>query len=146
VDLISSSNKLGIQYSNFFPFILKKNREFNQLELNYIKVSSNLLEYISKFPSFRIEDNSIGILEIDLEYRFLQKQFKEFPENYMLIILKPENKIIIISNCEKLKANIVLNQLVQHYGGKGGGSPFSAQGALESTPKDIPSLRKVLLN
>lgn len=146
VDLISSSNLLGILYSDFFPFIDKQNRDYNQLELSFIKAASNLLEYISKFPNFKIEECNIGILKIDLEYRFLQKQFKGFPENYVLMILKPENKIIIISNCERLKANEVLNQLIQHYGGKGGGSPFSAQGALETTPEDIPSLRKALFN
>ena len=144
VDLISSSDVLDIQYSNFFPFILKQNKEYDQLELSYNKVASNLLNYISKYPSFRIEDCSIGILEIDLEYRFLQKQFKDFPEDYMLMIIKPQNKIIIISNCKKLKANEVLNHLTQNYGGKGGGSPYSAQGALDNIPEDIPTLIKYL--
>lgn len=142
VDLISSSEELGIQYSNFFPFIYKQNRRYYQLELSYIRVASNLLEYISKYPSFRLKDCKIGILEIDLEYRYLQKQFKNFPENYLLLIIKPENKVIIISNCKTLKANVLLNHLVKHNGGKGGGSPYSAQGVLDSIPEDIPSLVK----
>ena len=144
VDLISSSDMLGIQYSNFFPFIQKQYREYNQLELNYIKVASNLLDYISKYPNIQIKNCKIGILEIDLEYRVLQKQFKDFPENYMLMILKPQNKVIIISNCEKFKANDVLNHFIQQYGGKGGGSSYSAQGALDIIPEDIASQIKTL--
>jgi len=141
-DVVSLSNMLEIQYKKLLPFIHKQNREYGRLEQDFIKAASKLLDYISKYPNYRLKECKIGILEIDLEYRFLQKQFKEFPENYMLIILKSENKIIIISNCEKLKANEVLNHLIQSYGGKGGGSPFSAQGALESTPEDITSLIK----
>jgi len=144
VDLISSANKLGIQYSKLLPFILKQNREFNELKISYMKIASNLLDYISNYPSFRIQDCSIGILEIDLEYRYLQKQFKVFPENYILMIIKSQNKIIIISNCEKLKANEVLNYLTQNYGGKGGGSPYSAQGVLDNIPENIPTLIKSL--
>ncbi|TFG02441.1 MAG: hypothetical protein EU542_05005 [Promethearchaeota archaeon] len=142
IDVVSLSNMLEIQYKKLFPFIHKQNREYGHLEQDFIKAASKLLDYISKYPNYRLKECKIGILEIDLEYRFLQKQFKEFPENYMLIILKSENKIIIISNCEKLKANEFLNHLIQSYGGKGGGSPFSAQGALESTPEDITSLIK----
>jgi Ser-tRNA(Ala) deacylase AlaX len=142
IDVVSLSNMLEIQYKSLLPFIHKQNREYGHLEQDFIKAASKLLDYISKYPNYRLKECKIGILEIDLEYRFLQKQFKEFPENYMLIILKSENKIIIISNCEKLKANEVLNHLIQSYGGKGGGSPFSAQGALESTPEDITSLIK----
>ncbi|MFW9930807.1 MAG: hypothetical protein ACFFD1_15570, partial [Candidatus Thorarchaeota archaeon] len=140
VNLISSSEELGVQYSNFFPFIHKQIRENDLLELSYVKVASNLLEYISKYPSFRLMDCNVGVLEIDLDYRYLQKQFKNFPENYMLLIIRPENKIIIISNCKILKANEVLNHLIKHNGGKGGGSPYSAQGVLDSIPEDIPSL------
>jgi alanyl-tRNA synthetase len=142
IDVVSLSNMLEIQYRSLLPFIHKQNREYGHLEQDFIKAASKLLDYISKYPNYRLKECKIGILEIDLEYRFLQKQFKEFPENYMLIILKSENKIIIISNCEKLKANEVLNHLIQSYGGKGGGSSFSAQGALESTPEDITSLIK----
>lgn len=144
VDLISSSEELGVQYSNFFPFIYKQIRHYNQLELSYNRVASNLLEYISQYPSFRLMDCNIGVLEIDLEYRYLQKQFKNFPESYMLLIIRPENKVIIISNCKTLKSNEVLNHLIKHNGGKGGGSPYSAQGVLDSIPKDIPSLVKRL--
>ncbi|MEJ2293302.1 MAG: hypothetical protein P8Y23_00860, partial [Candidatus Lokiarchaeota archaeon] len=145
VDLISSSEELGIQYSNFFPFIHRQNKRYNKLELSYIKVASNLLEYISKYPSFHLLDCKIGVLEMDLEYRYLQKQFKNFPENYILLIVKPENKVIIISNCKSFKANEVLNHLIKHNGGKGGGSPYSAQGVLDNIPEDIPSLLKTLV-
>lgn len=144
IDLISSSNLLGISYSDFFQAIQRQNREYNELGQSYIKVASNLIDYISKYPSLQIKDWSIGVLELDVEFKFLQKQFKEFPENYTLIILKPENKVIIISNSEKIKANEVMNYLIQRYGGKGGGSPYSAQGTLDSIPEDIPSLIKTL--
>ena len=144
VDLIASSNLLGFPYSDFFSIIHKQSSEFNQLELNYLKVASDLLDFISKFPNFQIKECNIGILEIDLDYRVLQKQFKTFPKNYVIIVLKPESKIIIISNCEKIKANEVLDHFIQTCGGRGGGSPFSAQGALDNVPEDIPALVKAL--
>jgi hypothetical protein len=62
----------------------------------------------------------------------------------MLMIIKSHNKIIIISNCEKLKANEVFDYLTRNYGGKGGGSPYSAQGTLDCIPEDIPTLIKSL--
>jgi Ser-tRNA(Ala) deacylase AlaX len=144
IDLISSSALLGISYSDFFPTIERQNRDYNELGQNYIKAASNLLDYISNYPNLQVKDCSFGVLELDVEFKYLQKQFKEFPEKYALIILKPENKVIIISNSEKIKANDLLNHLIQHYGGKGGGSPYSAQGALDSIPVDIPSLIKTL--
>ncbi len=144
VDLISSSNLLGIPSSDFFLTIERQNREYNELGQSYIKLAANLLDYVSKYPNFRVKELSIGVLELDVEFKFLQKQFKEFPENYILVILKPENKVIIISNNKKVKANEVLNYLIQRYGGKGGGSPYSAQGALDSIPEDIASQIKTL--
>ena len=79
----------------------------------------------------------IGCIRMDFDYKIIQKSFKDFPEDYLLIILEEKNKIRILSNTEKASANEVLQKLLKKFGGKGGGSPFSAQATLSDEPKDI---------
>ncbi len=146
VDVLSYSNLLRIQIADLFSHLKKQHEKNEVLEQNYIKFAEMLLQQIAHHPHFLIKNTKVSILELDLDYKFLQKHFKEFPEEYVLIITKKGNKIIIISNSREIKANEVMDYLLKHYGGKGGGSPYSAQGTLERTPADILSEIKALFS
>jgi alanyl-tRNA synthetase len=74
---------------------------------------------------------------MDFHYKNIQKSFKDFPKDYLLLILEEKNKIRILSNTEKASANEVLQKLMKKFGGKGGGSSFSAQATLRDEPKDV---------
>jgi len=106
------------------------------LQQNYINLANIALEFVSLYPVTIIKNVKVGFLELNLEYRVIQKQFKEFPVDYLLIIKQENNKILILSNTEKVKANKVLETLLKRYGGKGGGNPHSAQGTLNEEPED----------
>ena len=63
-------------------------------------------------------------ISIDKEYEELVNQFED-------------NKIRILSPNEIVNSNNLLQQLIQKFGGKGGGNPKSSQGFLRNIPKNL---------
>jgi len=104
---------------------------------NYEILANTVLQLVSQNPKKILNEVKIGCIRMDFNYKKIQKSFKDFPKNYILIILEEKTKIRILSNTEKASANEVLQKLLKKFGGKGGGSPFSAQATLRDEPKDI---------
>ncbi len=107
------------------------------VQRNYEILAISVLQLVSQNPKKILNDVKIGCIRMDFDYKIIQKSFKDFPEDFLLIILEEKNKIRILSNTEKASANEVLQKLLKKFGGKGGGSPFSAQATLSDEPKDI---------
>jgi len=107
------------------------------VQRNYEILAISVLQLVSQNPKKILNDVKIGCIRLDFDYKIIQKSFKDFPEDYLLIILEEKNKIRILSNTEKASANEVLQKLLKKFGGKGGGNPFSAQATLSDEPKDI---------
>ena len=107
------------------------------VQRNYEILSNTVLQLVSQNPKKILNDVKIGCIRMDFDYKNIQKSFKDFPEDYLLIILEEKNKIRILSNTEKASANEVLQKVLKKFGGKGGGSSFSAQATLRDEPKDI---------
>jgi len=104
---------------------------------NYEILAITVLQFVSQKPNKILNDLKIGCIRMDFDYKNIQKSFKDFPKDFLLLILEEKNKIRILSNTEKASANEVLQKLLKKFGGKGGGSPFSAQATLRDEPKDI---------
>ena len=107
------------------------------VQRNYEILANTVLQIVSQNPNKILDDVKIGCIRMDFDYKNIQKSFKEFPKDYLLLILEEKNKIRILSNTEKANANEVLQKLLKKFGGKGGGSRFSAQATLRDEPKDI---------
>ena len=107
------------------------------IQQNYEILANTVLKLISQNPEKLPNNVKIGCIRMDFDYKNIQKAFKDFPEDYLLIILEEKNKIRILSNTEKAKANEILDKVLKKFGGKGGGSPFSAQATLLEEPKNI---------
>jgi len=107
------------------------------VQWNYEILAISVLQLVSQNPKKILNDVKIGCIRMDFDYKIIQKSFKDFPEDYLLIILEEKNKIRILSNTEKASANEVLQNVLKKFGGKGGGSPFSAQATLREEPKDV---------
>jgi len=107
------------------------------IQQNYEILASTVLKLVSQNPKKILNNVKIGVIRMDYDYKNIQKAFKEFPKDYLLLILEENNKIRILSNTEKARANDVLQKLLKKFGGKGGGSPFSAQATLRDELKDI---------
>ena len=107
------------------------------VQRNYETLANTVLQLVSQNPNKILKDVKIGCIRMDFHYKNIQKSFKDFPKDYLLLILEEKNKIRILSNTEKASANEVLQKLLKKFGGKGGGSPFSAQATLRDEPKDI---------
>jgi len=107
------------------------------IQQNYENLANTVLQLVSQNPQKILNDVKIGCIRMDFDYKNIQKAFKDFPKDYLLLILEEKNKIRILSNTEKASANEVLQKLLKKFGGKGGGSPFSAQATLRDEPKDI---------
>jgi len=107
------------------------------VQRNYEILSITVLQLVSQNPKKILNNVKIGCIRMDFDYKTIQKSFKEFPKDYLLLILEENNKIRILSNTEKASANDVLQKLLKKFGGKGGGSPFSAQATLRDEIKDI---------
>jgi len=107
------------------------------VQRNYEILANTILQLVSQNPNKILNDVKIGCIRMDFDYKNIQKSFKGFPKDFLLLILEEKNKIRILSNTEKASANEVLQKLLKKFGGKGGGSPFSAQATLRDKPKDI---------
>ena len=107
------------------------------VQQNYEILATTVLQLVSQNPNKILDDVKIGCIRMDFNYKNIQKSFKDFPKDFLLIILEEKNKIRILSNTEKASANEVLQKVLKKFGGKGGGSSFSAQATLRDEPKDI---------
>ncbi len=107
------------------------------VQRNYEILANTVLQLVSQNPNKILNDVKIGCIRMDFDYKNIQKSFIDFPKDYLLLILEEKNKIRILSNTEKASANEVLQKLLKKFGGKGGGSPFSAQATLRDEPKDV---------
>ncbi len=139
IDILRYARLLNIPTSkllqNFQAHLDKK----STLQQKYIDLATLMLKLVSQHPNTIINKVKVGFLELNLEYKVIQKQFREFPEEYLLIIKEENNKIHLLSNSAKAQANKILEHLLKEYGGKGGGSPYSAQGTLNEEPEDLLS-------
>jgi len=107
------------------------------VQRNYELLAITVLQLVSQNPKKILNGVKIGCVRMDFDYKTIQKSFKDFPKDYLLLILEENNKIRILSNTEKASANEALQKLLKKFGGKGGGSPFSAQATLRDEPKDV---------
>lgn len=137
IDILRYARLLNLPASEILQNFQNQLDKKSTLQQNYINLAKIALEFVSLHPVTMIKNVKVGFLELSLEYRVIQKQFKEFPVDYLLIIKQENNKILVLSNNEKVKANEVLETLLKRYGGKGGGNPHSAQGTLKEELEDL---------
>ncbi|NVM17237.1 MAG: hypothetical protein HWN80_05930 [Candidatus Lokiarchaeota archaeon] len=103
------------------------------------KLIAKALELIAISPNATLKGIKIGVVNFEVDYKLLSKAFKNFPPDYLLIMQSGNNKLQILSNNDVFNANEIINELIKKYGGKGGGSPRSAQATLNNEPTDIIS-------
>ena len=139
IDILNYARTLNLPATTLIRNFQKQLDKKFILQQNYINLATAALKLVSQHPNKEINNVKIGLLEIDLDYKLIQKQFKEFPEEYLLILKEENNKIHLLSNSDKAQANKILEHLLKKYGGKGGGSPYSAQGTLNNVPTNIIS-------
>lgn len=139
VDILRYARLLNIPASEILQNFQKQLDKKSTLQQKYIDLATSTLKLVSQHPNTIINNVKVGFLELNLEYKVIQKQFREFPEEYLLIIKEENNKIHLLSNSAKAQANKILEHLLKEYGGKGGGSPYSAQGTLNEEPEDLLS-------
>ncbi|MBY9009556.1 MAG: alanyl-tRNA editing protein [Candidatus Lokiarchaeota archaeon] len=139
IDALNYSRTLNIPATKLIRNFQKQIEKKSVLQQNYINLATAALKLVSQHPNTEVNNVKVGLIAIDLDYKLIQKQFKEFPEEYLLIIKEETNKIHLLSNTDKAQANKILEPFLKKYGGKGGGSPYSAQGTLKDDPVDILS-------
>ena len=139
IDILNYARTLNIPATKLIRNFQKQIEKKSILQQNFISLATTALKLVSNHPNVVRSNVKVGLLEIELDYKLIQKQFKEFPEEYLLIIKEENNKIHLLSNSDKAPANKILEPLLKKYGGKGGGSPYSAQGTLNDYPVDILS-------
>ena len=137
IDILNYARTLNLPAIQLIRNFQKQIEKKAILQQNYINLAISALKLVSQHPNTEINNVKVGLLALALDYKLIQKQFKEFPEEYLLIIEEENNKIHLLSNSAKAQANRILDLLLKKFGGKGGGSPFSAQGTLNDYPVDI---------
>lgn len=136
IESIGLAGALNISVTTLFntlkTHVFKLREENEQLTLK-------TLELIAISPNATIKGVKIGVVDFEVDYKILSKAFKSFPPNYLLIMKSGNKKTHILSNNDIFKANKIINKLIKKFGGKGGGSPRSAQATLDNEPDDIIS-------
>ncbi len=136
IDTLDLASTLNVSVTNLFTSL--KTQYFKLKEENE-KLIEKALELIAISPNTTLGGIKIGVVNFEVDYKFLSKAFKKFPPKYLLIMNSDSNKVHILSNNEAFKANEIIDELVKKFGGKGGGSPRSAQATLTNELVDIIS-------
>jgi len=136
IDSVSLAGALNISVKNLFDTL---NTQIFKLREENENLIAKALELIATSPTTTLRGIKIGVVNFEVDYKLLVKAFKNFPPKYLLVMNSGNNKVHILSNNDIFKANEVINELVQKFGGKGGGSPRSAQATLDNEPVDIIS-------
>ena len=140
VESVGLAGALNISVKILFNTL--KTQVFKLREENE-KLTSKALELIAISPTTTLKGIKISVVDFEIDYKFLAKAFKNFPSNFLLIIKPGNKKIQILSNNEIFKASEIIDKLIGNFGGKGGGSPRSAQATLDNEPIDIISVLKL---
>lgn len=139
VDILNSAQLLGQPINKINETIEKQTNIISKLQQENIDLAIKTINILSKNPVTTIKNIAIYILEIEIENKILNKEFKNFPSNSLLIITVGDKRIKVLSKSQEIIANDVIQYLIRKYGGKGGGSNHSAQALLDSRPKEILS-------
>ncbi|MHA1254083.1 MAG: alanyl-tRNA editing protein [Promethearchaeota archaeon] len=137
VDLLKSAKLLGQPINKIHETIEKQTNIISKLQQENIGLEIKTIRILSKNPITTIKNSTIYILEIEMENKILNKEFKNFPSNSLLIITIGNRRIRVLSKSQDIIANDVIQYLIGRYGGKGGGSNHSAQCILENRSKDL---------
>ena len=137
VDLINLSDKLNTTLATISDKIqstlieLEKNKQFIE------NLKADNLFLTSKCPSVVHKGFYLFLIEYQIDSKILKKTMEQFPSNSLLIINLGESRYQIVSLSEKVSANGVVQALISKFGGKGGGSNFTAQANLNNLPPDL---------
>lgn len=137
VEAVDLAQSLNAPIKEFSIKIQKQISLVSTLREKIENLLQTTLDSLSRNPTATINNINVGILEADIDYKIITKSFRTFPPDYLLIVKKPGLKLVILSNNEDTKANSILDLYLEKYGGKGGGSPKSAQGTLENDVEDF---------
>ncbi len=139
VDILNSAQLLGQPINKINETIEKQTNIISKLQQENIDLAVKTINILSKNPVITIKNIAIYILEMEIENKILNKEFKKFPLNSLLIITIGNKRIRVLSKSQEIMANDVIQYLTRKYGGKGGGSNQAAQALLDSKPKEILS-------
>ncbi|MFX1321030.1 MAG: alanyl-tRNA editing protein [Promethearchaeota archaeon] len=147
IDMINLSNQLNTPIRNLKKIIEKRLENIEYFREHLKKLSTKLLELISKTPLKIINKISLFYIDFDIDIKLLSSMLNLFPQDSIIIVRIESNKLRILSTSEKIDANEILKKLIKVYGGKGGGNNKSAQAFLEKIPKDLLSkLESIISN
>ncbi|NMC06586.1 MAG: hypothetical protein GYA24_15320 [Candidatus Lokiarchaeota archaeon] len=88
----------------------------------------------------------IHVLKAITNKKIATAHFNNFSPGSILAIQGDKGSLQIYSNADTVKANELIQALVERLGGKGGGNPKIAQGMLEKEPEDLGALLMEILS
>ena len=121
VDILNSAQLLGQPINKINETIEKQTNIISKLQQENIDLAVKTINILSKNPVITIKNIAIYILEMEIENKILNKEFKKFPLNSLLIITIGNKRIRVLSKSQEIMANDVIQYLTRKYGGKGGG-------------------------
>ncbi len=138
-DMIALANDISSPVDKLKDLLKKRLELLDNIQEQNRDLSIKLLESISKSPFKIIGNISLFYIDFDIDIKILNKSLEKFPLNSLIIVKFQSNKIRILSPSEIVDSNKLLQQLIQKYGGKGGGNPKSSQGFLKNMPENVLS-------
>lgn len=145
LDLIALANNINSPVIELKELLKKRLKLIENMQEQHKDLSIKLLESISKSPVKIINEVSLFYVDFDIDIKILNKSLDTFPSNALIIVKFEGNKIRILSPNEVIDSSNLLQELIQKFGGKGGGNPKSSQGFLEKLPENILSEIELLL-
>lgn len=132
IDLVNLSNELNTGLDKVTAKIqsILKEHEENKVLINSLKTDN--LKLTSRCPSSVYKGFNIFLFEYQIDSKILKKVVDEFPSDSLLFIQLGQNHYQIVSFSKKANANGIVQGLIKKYGGKGGGSNFTAQTNLDN--------------
>lgn len=137
INMLKLSELLNCSIDNVHSLTMKKLDQADQLQEENDSIKQNLLKLILIQPKFQKANYSIFECKYNIDKDILNKGFDDFPENSILVLNPTNPRILILSNSETISAQSLIRQMIDKYGGKGGGSPRFAQGVIDNKPDEL---------
>lgn len=145
LNLLNLAESMNTSLDRLNKLVIKNIKKMDLIEKESEILKLKYLKQLKNNPERKIGNISLFYLEFEIDKKILNKVFDEFPPHSLLIQKPSVNRIILLSNNKDLSAQQIIKSLNERYNGKGGGSPWYAQGVLEYPPNNIINEIKELI-
>jgi Ser-tRNA(Ala) deacylase AlaX len=144
---IFSQKQLNCTLEEFTDVFQKKLLELEFLHKKEKTDAILIMELLQTSLFEEINGIKTKFIEVELPKKIVFNEFKKFKPDHILLVKQSSNQFLILSTSKKYPAKMIVEELINIHGGRGGGSSLNAQILFENEPTNIhEDIKQILTN